>query len=174
MKSKPKNEKHNNRGRKSAWETIIQPQLDRIVPLRRQGLTEEQVAKVLGIGYGTLRENKTEHPEFARALKKGKEVLIEELEASLYKIALGGYEVKTTKKYIEQGAEGKQKTKIEETSTIAQPNCGALVFSLKNLAPDKWKDVRIDTDMTALNKALENSKTVFEKMQEAIKSEEDK
>ncbi len=73
-------------GRKPIYDECVKPYLDRIPKWRKQGLTEKQIAKdKLRIGYSTLQNFKNDYPELAKALKEGKEELIENLEESLYK-----------------------------------------------------------------------------------------
>jgi hypothetical protein len=127
-------------GRPSKYESHIKPNLERIPALRKQGYHEEQIAKYFGVAYSTFMEYKKKYPELTDVLKKGKEELIEELEDTLYRKALGKCTVKETKKYIKNLAGGKQETRVEETIKEIPPDTGALVFSLKNLAPDRWKD----------------------------------
>lgn len=157
------------KGRPSLYESLVKPELSRIPKLRRQGLTEEQVAKVLGVGITTFKEYKKLYPDLETALKKGKCQLIEDLEDTLYKKALGKCKVKTNKKFIEE-VDGKKKVKIEETEQEIAPDTGALVFALKNLAPDRWKEVR-DVNFSDLEEKLKSVKSFSERAAE-IKQEE--
>ena len=56
----------------------------------RDGLTDEQIAHNMGIAKSTLYEWKIKLPEFADALKKGKEVIDYAVENALLKKALSG------------------------------------------------------------------------------------
>lgn len=56
----------------------------------REGLTEEQIAHNLGIGYTTFKDYKKKYPSFLSALKKGKEVVDFEVENALFKNAMEG------------------------------------------------------------------------------------
>lgn len=56
----------------------------------RDGLTDEQIAKNIGIAVSTLYDWKSKFPEFSKALKKGKEVVDFEVENALLKSALEG------------------------------------------------------------------------------------
>lgn len=56
----------------------------------RDGLTEQEIAKSLGISRSTLYRWKEEHPELARALRRGKEVVDYQVEGALLQTALGG------------------------------------------------------------------------------------
>lgn len=56
----------------------------------RDGLTDEQIAKNIGIKRPTLYEWKKRHPDISDALKKGKAVIDYEVENALLKNALEG------------------------------------------------------------------------------------
>lgn len=56
----------------------------------RDGLTDEQIAKNIGIATGTLYDWKNKYPEISDALKKGKEVADYEVENALFRNAMGG------------------------------------------------------------------------------------
>lgn len=56
----------------------------------RDGLTDEQIAKKIGIGARTLYEWKEKYPQFSQSLKKGKEVVDYEVENALLSSALDG------------------------------------------------------------------------------------
>lgn len=125
-------------GRKTKYDTHVLPFLKRIPSWRKQGMTEEQVADKLDIAYSTLNLYKNKYSELSEALKKGKEELIEELEDSLYKKAMG-YEYEETETWLEE-VDGVQKKRVKRIKKLAHPDTGALAFALKNLAPDKWRD----------------------------------
>lgn len=122
----------------SKYYSHVRPELKRIPAWRRQGLTERQVAKKLHIAYSTLNKYKLEHSELAEALKRGKEELVEELETSIYKKAMG-YEYEEVETTIEKRG-NTSFTRQKKYSRKAQPDTGALCFVLKNLAPDRWRD----------------------------------
>ena len=56
----------------------------------RDGLTDEQIAKNMGINIGTLYRWKTEHRDICEALKSGKEVVDYKVENALLNKALAG------------------------------------------------------------------------------------
>ena len=61
----------------------------------------------------------------------------------------------------------KERTKIEETVKEIPPDTGALVFSLKNLAPDRWKDAH-ETTFNELQTALDNFKLVSDELEKTL------
>lgn len=100
----------------------------------RDGLTDEQLAKKMGIGTRTLYEWKEKHPQISQALKKGKEVVDIQVENALLKRALG-YE------YTEEKVEISEKDgkKVVQTVKHVAPDTTAQIFWLKNRRPEKWR-----------------------------------
>ena len=56
----------------------------------RDGLSDEQIAKKMGIALSTLKVWKSRFPAISAALKKGKEVVDYAVESALLKKAMGG------------------------------------------------------------------------------------
>ena len=59
-------------GAKSKYETCVLPHLDEINKKVREGVTESEIAKALGISVATLNNYKKQHPELVEALNKNK------------------------------------------------------------------------------------------------------
>lgn len=123
-------------------EDIIKPNYNLIASLREEGKTEKDIALELGIGYRTLCTYKSKDERLKQVLKKSKRALIANLERSLYQKGLGGFSItKITRKYVViGGVKQDDMEEITETTIEQAPDLGALIFSLKNLAPEKWKD----------------------------------
>lgn len=118
----------------------------------RDGLTDEQIAKNIGIATSTFYEWKKKELEFSEALKKGKEVIDFEVENALLKRALGyEYEEET----YENGILTKKVKKQVAPDTTAQ------IFWLKNRKPNNWKD-RVETDED--KEAVANASQVIAKI----------
>ncbi len=60
------------RGAKSKYERLVQPYLTEINKKVREGVTEAEIAKSLGISVASLNNYRNQHPEFAEALSKDK------------------------------------------------------------------------------------------------------
>lgn len=100
-----------------------------------------------GISCSTFYEWIKSKSELADSVKKAKEefqeTIIGKLEASLWKRAMG-YEVKETEtEYVEdvgnKDKPGKPKIKSQKVRIKhIQPDTGALIFALTNVAPEKW------------------------------------
>ena len=109
----------------------------------RDGLTDEQIAKNIGINRTTLYDWKKEEVNIADALKKGKEVIDFEVENALLKRALGyEYEEET----YENGILTKKVKKQVPPDTTAQ------IFWLKNRQVKKWRDKVEIADNDAIKK----------------------
>lgn len=59
-------------GAKSKYETCVLPHLDEINKKVREGVTEAEIAKALGISVASLNNYKHQHPELMEALNKNK------------------------------------------------------------------------------------------------------
>lgn len=103
----------------------------------RDGLTEEQIAKNMGIGRTTLYEWKQKEPNIANTIKKGKEVVDFEVENALLKNALDGnvtaqiFWLKNRKKN-----EWREKVEVENTNT-KNGVMEELVEALKDVKKDR-------------------------------------
>lgn len=115
--------------------------LTKIEAWARDGLTEEQISKNMGIAYSTLRVWKNKFSALSAALKRGKEVVDIEVENSLLKAAKG-YFVDEEKQYISE-VNGVVTKRKEITKKYIAPNTTAQIFWLKNRKPSDWRDKNI-------------------------------
>ena len=135
---------------KSKYETHVKDKLILIEGWARNGLTDEQIAKNLGINIATFYRYKNNYNEFCESLKKGKEVIDTEVENALLKKSLGFKEEvrKAFKiKRVEYHENGKKKLEYEEIiyaedEIYIPPDTTAQIFWLKNRRPIDWRDKR--------------------------------
>lgn len=133
---------------KSKWETHVKDRLLEVEGWARDGLTDEQIAKNLGISIRTFYEYKEKYLQFSQSLKKGKEVVDREVENALLKKAIGGKEklLKPMKlKRVFYSDDGKKLKEYEEIVMVEEevliiPDTTAQIFWLKNRKPDIWRD----------------------------------
>jgi hypothetical protein len=98
------------------------------------GMTDSEVADMLGIGLATLYRWKVEYPAFSRVFKLGKEAADDRVERSLYSRAIG-YD------YIaEKAAMTRHGQKTMRYRQHIPPDTAAAVWYLKNRRPDRWRD----------------------------------
>lgn len=136
---------------KSKWEDVKE-KLILVEGWARDGLTDEQIAKNLGIGKTAFYKYKNEHTEFANTLKRGKEVIDYEVENALLKRALGYEYTEVTKERILKKDEKGQPCvdihgfpvhEMVVTKTVKKevvPDTTAQIFWLKNRKPKDWRD----------------------------------
>ena len=99
----------------------------------RDGLTDDQIAKNIGINRDTLYRWKKAHSDISDALKRGKEVIDRQVENALLKRALGYT-------YDEITFEGDDEVKRVRKQVV--PDTTAQIFWLKNRKPEEWRDKR--------------------------------
>ena len=138
--------KKGRRGKYHDW--ITDEGLTKLEGWAKDGLTDEQIAHNVGISRSTLAVWKNTYSDISDALKKGKEVVDYEVEAALYKRALG-YEVEEEKIYIQE-IEGKTTKRKEIIKKHIPGDTTAQIFWLKNRRPDDWRDRKeTSVDMTS-------------------------
>ncbi|MCD8090351.1 MAG: helix-turn-helix domain-containing protein [Clostridiales bacterium] len=97
----------------------------------RDGLSDEEIAKKMGVSRSTLNEWKNKYSDISDTLKKGKEVADYEIENALFKKAKG-YRIREEK--LDRFGN------VVELEREIPPDVAAIIFWLKNKRPDKWRD----------------------------------
>lgn len=124
-----------------AEEWLTEDKLTLLEGWSRDGLTDIQIAKNMGINVSSLYNYKKNHLEILKALKKGKEVVDFEVENALLKKALG-YTIALNKQKVTK--DGNVIDIVEDMHI--PPDTTAQIFWLKNRKPKKWRDKVIDDD----------------------------
>ena len=111
----------------------------------RDGLTDEQIAKNMGIAESTLYAWKGKYPEFSDSLKKGKEVVDIQVENALFKRAMGYKTVEVTEETQRIGVDDDKVPiyAMAESKRVYKefpPDVTAQIFWLKNRKPKEWRD----------------------------------
>lgn len=147
------------KGKYQQW--LTEESLARIRGWKMRGLTDEQIAKNMGISPATLYNWERDHLEFLEALKTGKDEADMMVENALFQSAVGyDYEEITeelkwdnkTRSYVMKVT--KRQTKHQAPSNTAQ------IFWLKNRRAEQWRDkvennITLNEDSDALSKAFE-------------------
>lgn len=131
------------------WMEWIKPEkLTLLEGWARDGLTNEQIAKNIGVTERTLYKwliEDEKHPERSQiihALKKGKEVVDFEVENALLKSAKGFY-VEEADDYYERSEDGfLVLVRRKVTKRYVPANTTAQIFWLKNRKSDVWREKR--------------------------------
>lgn len=111
--------------------------LIRIESWARMGLTNEQIAKNIGVNADTFYTWLKKYPEISESIKKGKAPIDFEVENALFKRAIG-YEYEEVETTIEE-IDGKQRKRIKKIKKVALPETSAMIFWLKNRKPEQWR-----------------------------------
>ena len=134
-------------GRKPKYEKWLQPEnLILIEGWRRDGLSNEQIAKNMGIYVSTLYNWLEKYKELKEAYKKGDEVSTYEIENKLYKSAIG-YDVEEMDIQETEYPDGTKTITKRKHRRHVPANIAAQIFILKNRRPNKWKDKPTVEDM---------------------------
>ena len=147
---------------KSKAEKWLEPDgLLRIEGWARDGLTEEQIAKNMGVSRSTLSDYKVKYPDILRAIKNSKEVADREVENAIFNKATG-YTVKLKKpmkvRHVEYDeVSGRKVAEYERIEYIEEEvhvpaDTTAQIFWLKNRKPNEWRDKVTVTDESSLEK----------------------
>ena len=148
-----------------AWST---PEgLETLRGLARRGLSDEDIAKSIGINKTTLYRWKAKSADISNALRDGKLTADLTVESALFKKATG-FTVTDTKttSFLDKETGELVEGKSEVTTKHILPDTLAIMFWLKNRRPDLWKDKIVeanDTTETQLN-------TYLNKLSDVIKS----
>lgn len=120
----------------------------------RDGLTDEQIAANMGIGYSTLQTWKSKYQDIQDTLKKGKAVVDIQVENALLKRALGySYKEVTREKIFNPETGQYELMPTKEVTKEVAPDTTAQIFWLKNRRPDMWRDKKDVSVEGSLNTA---------------------
>jgi len=152
---KDKKKKANKGGRPSKYDDV---NLDQVKSWAKEGLTDYEISRRLGIGTTTLYDWKNKFPEFSEALKRAKKQADFRVKDSLYQRA-NGYKYNEVTKERVKVYDGEGKVVGQELITTkvvtkeVKPDVTAQIFWLKNRQPEEWKDKK-DIDVTSGGKEL--------------------
>lgn len=137
------------------YKEYIEGKEESILSACRNGATNADIAKMLGIGRTTLNMIIQDYPEVKSLLKQGKDTADLFVENALYKRACG-YEVEETTTEVQVLKDGSGTTTyVRKTKKHIPPDTTAGIFWLKNRKPDTWrekKDVSIESPFLELMK----------------------
>lgn len=126
--------------------------LDLVEGWARDGLTDLQMMENLRISSQLFYRWKREHPEFAEALRKGKDIVDRQVEKKLFDKAMGYEFVEETKEPFlitdKQGRpvldkDGNEQYEMRVTKSVTKhiaPDNTSIIFWLKNRKPEQWRD----------------------------------
>lgn len=124
----------------------------------RDGLTDEQIAKNIGVSVSTLNNWKIKYVEILESLKRGKEVVDRQVENALLKRALGYT-------YEEITYEGSVETKRVVKEVV--PDTTAQIFWLKNRKRETWTDRQNIEISQPIDDSIKEMEAYFEQLKES-------
>lgn len=128
----------NKRGRKSIYETMIEPHLEEIKKAVSAGATIPEIAKSLGVAESTLNKYKAEKKELSDAFARGREKVVIEIKAALLKKALG-FSYEEEKRVGRRDKSGENVILVEKYSRYCPPSETAAGMLLRNYDKN-WQD----------------------------------
>ena len=148
---------------KGKYEYWLTPEgLLKIEGWARDGLTDEQIAVNIGIGYSTLQTWKSKYQDIQDTLKRGKEVIDRQVENALLKRALG-YEYQEVKEKFE----GDVMTERTVTKKEVVPDVTAQIFWLKNRKRETWTDRQNIEISQPIDDSIKEMEAYFEQLKES-------
>lgn len=122
------------RGRRSKYDAYVKPLIPKIKEWSAAGATEKEICKALGIAESTFNEYKNKYSELSEALRAGRQNVVMEIKAALFKRATGFH-------YEEKKGSRKDgvTTNVEIYSRYSLPDPVAAAMLLRNYDPD-WRD----------------------------------
>ena len=135
----------NKRKIKNKYDSHIAPRLEEVKAWARDGVTEEEIAKRLGVAYSTLREHKKTHSALSDALKCAR-AYDDEVVFSLHRNTLGGIvklkkPIKLRRTIFEDGKKVREEEYIEyaDEEEYIKPDTMAQMYWLNNRRPEEWR-----------------------------------
>ena len=128
----------NKRGRKSIYESVIEPHLEEIKKAVSAGATIPEIASSLGISESTLNKYKAEKKELSDAFARGREKVVFDIKAALLKKALG-FTYEEEKRVGRKDKKGENIILVEKYSRYCPPSETAAGMLLRNYDKE-WRD----------------------------------
>lgn len=144
-------------GRPPKWGEWIEP--DGLLVLKgwaRDGYTDQEIAKNIGIGDSTFSEWKVKFPEIREALKNGRKPIIVEVEDTFFEKKLKGYFVEEEIVEVTKYANNTKTEHRKKMKRWIPPDTTAMIFYLKCKKPQQYNDkLALSADNEATNGKLD-------------------
>ena len=144
-------------GRPGKWSEWIEP--DGLLVIKgwaRDGYTDQEIAKNIGVADSTFSEWKLKFPEIVAALKNGRKPVIVEIEDTFFEKKLKGYFIEEE---IVEITKHPNNTKTEHRKKMKRwipPDTTAMIFYLKCKKPQQYNDkLALSADNEATNGKLD-------------------
>ncbi|MDO4647955.1 MAG: helix-turn-helix domain-containing protein [Eubacteriales bacterium] len=127
---------------KGKYQQWIEPEgLLKIEGWARDGLTEKDIARNMGISRDTLNEWKKKYSDISDTLKRGKDVSDRQVENALFRNATGYDYHEITRERIFNKKTGQFELMVtKDVIKHMKPDTTAQIIWLKNRKPEQWSD----------------------------------
>ncbi len=119
---------------------------ERVINWAANGLTNEEIARSMGVHRATLQRWIVDHSDIRDAIKYGRTLACEAVENALFRKATGSSVVEeTVEEFKGEMQDGKPVDGTVTRKTVRRtmpPDTAAIIFYLKNRMPDKYSDRR--------------------------------
>ena len=144
------------RGRKTIYTPWFASTAEKIA---LRGCTDLEISEILGINSDTLYQWKNRHPEFAEAIKRGKNDPNQKVIAALYQKAIGGEEVEEThvEGTVDEDGKNVGNRHVRKVRKKTAPDITAIKFIACNRMPKEWKDrqdINLSGEVATINKTM--------------------
>jgi len=147
-------------GRKHKYATHVEPRLKEIEWWCRDGLTEKEICKRLGINVATLDRYKKKFCALCDTLKRGKEIPNYEIEDSLFKRAKGITYTETKRRAVVDALNPTEVKMVPEyeIEKYVPPDTKACINWLVNRKRESWVGERTEQNVThSMSKMLDEA-----------------
>ena len=124
--------------KKSVGRPAIPVDYDKLTEYASQDIINRDIAKALGMSPTLFYMKMREDPEFKKAYEQGMDNRKFELERALYRRA-AGYQAEEKKTVVTNDPEKGRTIQTTVTEKSYVPDTTALIFTLSNIMPDKYK-----------------------------------
>lgn len=137
---------------KSKYETNVEPYLEAIEQMARNGMMEKDIAKKLNIAWSTWWTYKKQYPNLSNALRTNREIADLAIENALWRSAKGYDKTTIDRKYaIVRHDDGTtERVLLEEKEKIEHvpPNPVSIQYYLNHRLSGAWGDISTTDEQT--------------------------
>lgn len=130
---------------KSKYETNVEPYLEAIEQMARNGMMEKDIAKKCKVGWTAWSRYKDKHENFRKALRANREIADLAIENALWQSARGYDKVIVEKKYtykqLDDGTVEEVLIEKREKTQHVPPNPVSIQYYLNHRLSGAWGDV---------------------------------
>ena len=131
-------------GNKELYPVMVEPYLDEVEELSREGYNEKEIAYVFGVSERAWRTYKKKYEALAAAVKAGRRKSQKEITNALYKRATGFKEQVEELVAVRDAQNNIVRHDVKRVSKYFPPDMGAIRMWLNYRHPDKWGDKVLD------------------------------